>query len=94
MTFTGHTGKIKCLAWSKEDNIIVTCGVDGVIIAYRVRMENCGERLMYSPSSKETRIKGVTYSSVAIGYDNTIYALGMISTTGERLFKEIKLDGT
>lgn len=49
---------------------------------------------MYSPSSKETRIKGVTYSSVAIGYDNTIYALGMISTTGERLFKEIKLDGT
>lgn len=37
---------------------------------------------MYSPSSKETRIKGVTYSSVAISYDNTIYALGMIGTTG------------
>jgi len=37
---------------------------------------------MYSPSSKETRIKGVAYSSVAISFDNTIYALGMISTTG------------
>ena len=49
---------------------------------------------MYSPSSKETRIKGVTYSSVEIGFDNTIYALGMISTSGERIFKEIKLDGT
>ncbi len=94
MTFTGHSGKIKSLAWSKEDNIVATCGIDGVIIAYRVRMENCGERIMYSPSSKETRIKGVTYSSIAISFDNTIYALGMISTTGERLFKEIKLDGT
>ena len=82
MTFSGHSGKIKSLAWSKEDNIVATCGVDGVIIAYRVRSENCGERLMYSPSSKETRIKGVTYSSVAIGFDNTIYALGIISTSG------------
>lgn len=36
----------------------------------------------------------MTYSSVAIGFDNTIYALGMISTSGERIFKEIKLDGT
>ena len=49
---------------------------------------------MYSPSSKETRIKGVSYSSVAISMDNTIYAMGLISTTGERIFKEIKLDGT
>ena len=38
MTFSGHSGKIKSLAWSREDNIVVTCGVDGVIIAYRVRM--------------------------------------------------------
>lgn len=94
MTFSGHSGKIKSLAWSREDNIVATCGIDGVIIAYRVRMENCGERIMYSPSSKETRIKGVTYSSIAISFDNTIYALGMISTTGERIFKEIKLDGS
>jgi WD40 repeat protein len=42
MTFSGHSGKIKSLAWSKEDNIVVTCGLDGVIIAYRVRNENCG----------------------------------------------------
>ena len=26
MTFSGHSGKIKCMAWSKEDNILVTCG--------------------------------------------------------------------
>lgn len=38
MTFSGHSGKIKSLAWSKEDNIVATCGIDGVIIAYRVRM--------------------------------------------------------
>jgi hypothetical protein len=48
--------------------MVVTCGADGAIIAYRVRMENCGERLMYSPNAKETRIKGVTYSSVVIGH--------------------------
>jgi hypothetical protein len=52
MTFSGHSGKIKSLAWSREDNIVATCGIDGVIIAYRVRMENCGERILYSPSSK------------------------------------------
>lgn len=38
MTFTGHTGKIKGIAWSKEDNIVVTCGTDGIILAYRVGM--------------------------------------------------------
>jgi hypothetical protein len=26
--------------------------------------------------------------------DNTIYAMGIISATGERIFKEIKLDGS
>lgn len=52
MTFSGHTGKIRCVAWSKEDNILVTCGADGVILAYRVRAENCGERILYSPSTK------------------------------------------
>jgi len=38
MTFTGHSGKIKCIAWNKEDNIVVTCGTDGIILAYRVGM--------------------------------------------------------
>jgi len=38
MTFSGHTGKIRCVAWSKEDNVLVTCGADGAILAYRVRM--------------------------------------------------------
>jgi len=36
MTFSGHSGKIKCIAWNKEDNIVVTCGTDGIILAYRV----------------------------------------------------------
>ena len=45
-------------------------------------------------SSKEPRTKGISYSSVAIHADNTIYAMGIISNTNERVFKEIKLDGT
>lgn len=32
-------------------------------------------------SSKEIRIKGATYSSIAISFDGIIYALGTISTT-------------
>ena len=52
MTFTGHSGKIKCIAWNKEDNIVVTCGTDGIILAYRVGMENCGHKLLYMHTSK------------------------------------------
>ena len=52
MTFSGHSGKIKCIAWNKEDNIVVTCGTDGIILAYRVGMENCGHKLLFMHSSK------------------------------------------
>lgn len=45
-------------------------------------------------SSKEPRIKGISYSSVAITQDNTIYAIGSINNGGERVFREIKLDGS
>ncbi len=73
---------------------MVTCGTDGIILAYRVGMENCGHKLLYMHSSKEPRTKGVSYSSVAITADNTIYAIGSIGNGAERVFKEIKLDGT
>lgn len=45
-------------------------------------------------SSKQPRTKGVSYSSVAINLDNTIYAIGTIGNLGERVFKQIKLDGS
>jgi WD40 repeat protein len=52
MTFSGHSGKIKGMAWSKEDNILVTCGADGIIMAYKVGMENCGSKMLYLHSTK------------------------------------------
>lgn len=94
MTFSGHSGKIRGMAWSKEDNILVTCGADGVIMAYRVGMENCGAKLLYLHSTKEPRTKGLIYSSICINYDNTIYAMGVMGGSNERVFKEVKLDGT
>lgn len=93
MTFSGHSGKIRCMAWNKEDNILVTCGSDGIIMAYRVGMENCGSKLLYFHSTKEPRTKGISYTSVAINPDNSIYAMGILGNVGERVFKEIKLSG-
>lgn len=94
MTFTGHTGKIKCLAWSKEDNFLVTCGTDGIILAYRIGLEGLGTKLVYIHNSKETRLKGISYSCITVTNNNRIYAVGSISNTNERVFKEILLDGT
>ena len=91
-TLSGHSGKIKCLAWNKDDNMLVSCGADGVILAYRVAMENGGTKLLFKHSSKETRIKGVSYSSVVVGPNNVIYVMGVIGTTGEKVFKEMRLD--
>ena len=93
MTFSGHSGKIRCMAWNKEDNILVTCGSDGIIMAYRVGMENRGSKLLYFHSTKEPRTKGISYTSVAINIDNSIYAMGILGNTGERVFKEVRLNG-
>jgi hypothetical protein len=45
-------------------------------------MENCGMKLLNNHSTKEPRIKGISYSSVAITQDNTIYAIGSIGNGG------------
>ena len=51
--YTGlNSGKIRSMAWSKLDNILVTCGADGIIIAYRVGKENCAIKFTYSHSTK------------------------------------------
>lgn len=81
MTFTGHTGKIKCIAWSKDDNFLVTCGADGIILAFRVGMEGLGSKLVYVSNSKESRYKGIGYSCVTVTSDNKIYAVGSVSNT-------------
>ena len=94
MTFTGHTGRIRCIAWSKDDNFLVTCGTDGIILAYRVGMEGLGSKLVYVSNSKESRYKGIGYSCVTVTSDNKIYAVGSVSNTNERVLKEISLDGT
>ncbi len=36
----------------------------------------------------------MSYSSICISPDQTIYALGALGTSGERVFKEVKLDDT
>ena len=94
MTFSGHTGKIRCIAWSKEDNFLVTCGNDGIILAYRVGMEGLGSKLVYIHNSKELRHKGIGYSCVTVTNNNKIYAVGSVSNSNERVFKEVLLDGS
>lgn len=62
-------------------------------MAYRVGMENCGSRLLVLHNTKEPRTKGLIYNSICINPDNTIYAMGTVGSTNERIFKEVKLDG-
>jgi hypothetical protein len=57
-------------------------------------MEGLGTKLVYIHNSKELRHKGIGYSCVTVTNNNRIYAVGNISNTNERIFKEILLDGS
>lgn len=73
---------------------MVTCGSDGIILAYRVGIEGLGNKLVYIHNSKESRTKGVIYSCVTVTTNNKIYAVGSVANSNERVFKEVLLDGT
>lgn len=44
LIFKGHTGRIRCIAWSKDDTMIASCGADGMICAWRIGADSDGAR--------------------------------------------------
>ena len=36
MYFKGHTGKIKCLTWSRDDTLLLSCGSDGMCFVWKI----------------------------------------------------------
>ena len=42
----GHTGRIRCIAWSRDDTILASCGADGMVCAWRVGNDSNGSRII------------------------------------------------
>jgi len=32
----GHVGKVKCIRWTKDDQMLISCGIDGMIYSWRI----------------------------------------------------------
>lgn len=73
--FQGHNGKILSLAWSNDDNTLVSSGSEGSIYQWcMTKMERINEAVE----------KGTEFRSLALTHDDTIY---VCTNTG--IFREI-----
>ncbi|EAS05472.2 WD40 domain protein (macronuclear) [Tetrahymena thermophila SB210] len=71
LVFKGHTGRVKSLAWSKDDSLLASCGVDGMVYIWRIDNDS-GDLRLYENSHKSIQL-----SCVALNMDTQmIYSCG------------------
>ena len=71
----GHNGKVRSVAWSSDDQRLVTCGVDGAVYEWDALT---GRRLA------ENVLKSCSYNGVALTPDaKTTFAVGSDHTLKE-----------
>jgi len=83
----GHSQKVRCLSWSPNDQILVSCGSDGAIYQWN---PVTGQRI------NEVVNRGVDYTSVAIDGQEKIWACstdGQIrEIKGGEIARQVKID--
>ncbi|EGR33091.1 WD repeat protein [Ichthyophthirius multifiliis] len=74
--FKGHTGRVKCIAWSTDDSMLVSCGMDGMILAWKVDQDFQAQQPTV-PRIVDIHCKGVNFYGITLSEDNkTIIAAG------------------
>jgi WD40 repeat protein len=73
-TLRGHNNKVRSIAWTADDSMLVSTGMDGAVYEYNVLAE--GKRV-----GNDFVLKGVSFSSVIVYTDpstggNTMYVVG------------------
>lgn len=64
----GHNGKVKSLSWSKNDDVLVSCGADGAVYGWSLRTLK---------RENENILKGCSYSSAVCSTNaDTMFAVG------------------
>lgn len=66
MIFKGHTGRVRSIAWSQDDTVLVSCGQDGMIFAWRVDSD------LMMPRIVDQHQKGVIFQSIALTLDSKL----------------------
>jgi WD40 repeat protein len=65
LIFKGHSGKVKCLEWSKDDLFLYSCGTDGILYQWK----------MIDGGRNEIVPKGPILNSVAKSNDDKIFVV-------------------
>jgi len=73
-TLRGHNNKVRSVAWTADDSMLVSTGMDGAVYEYNVLAE--GKRV-----GNDFVLKGISFSSVIVYTDpstgsNTMYVVG------------------
>eukprot|EP00930_Biecheleria_cincta_P056908 TRINITY_DN42926_c0_g1_i1.p1 TRINITY_DN42926_c0_g1~~TRINITY_DN42926_c0_g1_i1.p1 ORF type:complete len:1216 (-),score=324.29 TRINITY_DN42926_c0_g1_i1:285-3932(-) len=73
-TLRGHNNKVKSVAWTADDSMLVSTGADGAVYEYNVMAEG-------RKSSNDFVLKGTAFTSVIVYTDpatggNTMYVVG------------------
>ncbi|CAD8112856.1 unnamed protein product [Paramecium primaurelia] len=75
LQFKGHSGRIRCITWSRDDTILATCGQDGLISLWKVGADTTGQRML--DIHAKANGKNIPQSSVALTFDTKIvYVVG------------------
>ncbi|EWS71110.1 WD40 domain protein (macronuclear) [Tetrahymena thermophila SB210] len=76
LVFKGHTGRVKCIAWSSDDSFLLSCGLDGMILAWKLDQDFQHQQTIV-PRIVDIHNKGVNFSGLTLTVDNkTIVAVG------------------
>lgn len=90
ITLKGHTARVRCIYWSKDDTVLVSGGQDGMIFAWTFGFNTELNKI-------SSYAKSITFTSVALTNDNKmIFAAGHSTQQGstERFLKEVAIDGS
>lgn len=90
ITLKGHTARVRCIYWSKDDTVLVSGGQDGMVCAWTFGFNA-------ELNKVSSYAKSISFTSVALTNDNKmIFAAGHSTQQGstERFLKEVALDGT